>query len=125
MARRAKRRTYSKAQRRQGVMNATEKWYYEKHLAPRLASGELARVEFERVQVILVHPDKSKKRRASTYLCDFYCLRTDGETEMHEVKGFCDEADRLKIKMAAEVFPEWHWFLVQISGYKIKKVEEF
>lgn len=126
MARRStKRRLYSKAQRRQGVMNNTERWYYDKHLSPRLTAGELVRVEFERVQVVLVHPDKATKRKASTYLCDFYCLRADGETEMHETKGYCDEADRLKIKMAAELFSEWHWLLVQISNYKIKKIEEF
>jgi len=27
--------------------------------------------------------------------------------------------------MAAEMFPEWRWFLVQISGKKIRREEEF
>ena len=125
MARRSKKRTYAKAHRRQGVMNGTEQWYYSTHLEPKLSTGDYSKVEFERVKVVLVHPDSVTKRRESTYLCDFYCVAKDGTIEMHETKGFCDEADRLKIKFAAEMFPEWRWFLIQISGKKIKKLEEF
>lgn len=106
-------------------MNATEEWYHREHLESRIREGDLLKAEFEKVKVILVHPDKQKKRRETSYLPDFYCINAAGETEMHEVKGFCDEADRLKIKMAAEQFPEWRWYLVQISGKKIKKVDEF
>jgi len=118
-------RTYSKAVRRQGTMNQTEAWYYTTNLKPRLDTGYYTKVEFERVRVILVHPDAQTKRKESTYTCDFYCITKDGTTEMHEVKGFCDEADRLKIKMAAELFPEWQWFMVRISNKKILKMEEF
>lgn len=120
-------RTYSKAKRRQGTENATEKWYRETYLDPRLLSGDLLKVDFERVRVILVHPDPTTKpkRRESNYTCDYYCINKHGETEMHEVKGRADEADRLKIKVAAEMFPEWKWYMAHVSGRKLKKLEEF
>ena len=119
-------RTYSKAVRRQGVMNQTEKWYYDTVLKPRLASGDLLKAEFETVQLILVHPDKETGRRSSTYLPDFYCVNKDGETEIIEIKGPPpDAADRLKIKMASEQKPEWHFKMVQVGSKRIRKEESF
>ena len=125
--RRKRGRTYSKAVRRQGVMNQTEKWYKENVLDERLKSGELVKVEFERVKLILVHPDPGTKRRESSYLVDFNCVNSSGEFEMHEVKGYADEADRLKIKVAAELFPEWHWTMVHVDRRKgcVTKREDF
>lgn len=121
-------RTYSKAVRRQGTMNATEAWYKSEVLDRRVKSGDLVKVVFEGWQVILVHPDPTTKpkRKASTYLPDFYCVRDDGGIEFHEVKGPPpDEADRLKIKMSAEMYPEFRWRMVQIGNKKIRKEEEF
>lgn len=108
-------------------MNATEAWYKTTVLDKRLKSGDLVKVEFERVRVILVHPDPTTKpkRKENTYTPDFYCINKKCETEIIEIKGFEDEADRLKIKMAAELFPEWHWKMVRISRGNILKEEEF
>jgi len=103
-------------------MNATEQWYKENHL--RIVDG-YDRVDYESVKFTLYHGDKEKKSRDATYLPDFWCVHRTGEIHIHEVKGFCDEADRLKVKLAAEKFPELRWFLVQISGFRIKKIEEF
>jgi len=106
-------------------MNSTEQWYYDNHLKPKLASGFYFSVDFEAVRIILVHSDPSTKRRETTYTPDFYCICNNGDTEVIEVKGLCDEADRLKIKMSAERRPEWRWKMVHISRYKITKEEEF
>lgn len=106
-------------------MNGTEEWYYNTYLLPRLSSGKLIKVLFERFQVVLTHPDSEHKKRASTYLPDFYCLRSDGEVEIHEVKGFSDEADLLKFKHASELFNEFHWFMIHITKNVIKKIDEY
>ena len=39
------------------------------------------------------------------YTPDFLVMLADGELEIHEVKGFWKEAAKVKIKMAAELFP--------------------
>lgn len=39
------------------------------------------------------------------YAPDFMVLRPDGEFEMHEVKGFWEDDARVKIKVAAELYP--------------------
>ena len=105
-------------------MNATEQWYYENHLL-----GKYSKVMYERVKFVLYPSNPETKSREATYLPDFWCLDDNGEIHIHETKGFCDEADRLKVKMAASLFPEVRWFLVQV-GYKkkqflITKTEEF
>lgn len=112
-----KKRTYSLVRHKPGEMNATELRYFNDYLKPKLLSGFYLKSRFEPLTLILVHPDKQTGRRSSTYTPDFYLIRSDGITEVHEVKGYCDEADKLKLKLAAELFPEWMWFM----AYSTKK----
>jgi hypothetical protein len=44
------------------------------------------------------------------YTPDFYIMRTDGNIEIHETKGFWEDDARVKIKATAEQFPEF-WFV--------------
>ena len=39
------------------------------------------------------------------YTPDFIVMRCDGEMQAHEVKGFWEDDARVKIKVAAELFP--------------------
>lgn len=106
-------------------MNSTEEIYFIEILKPKLETGEYYKILFESLRFILVHSDKDTKRKESTYTPDFYCLRSDGGIEIHEVKGLCDEADRLKIKMSSEIFPEFKWFMAHSQKNKQFKIEEF
>ena len=104
-------------QKKRGEMNSTERWYYENHLLPKVASGEVERIEYEAIRFEL--------GKGSTYLPDFYVFFTDGHAELHETKGFWREDDRVKIKVAATRYSEFRWIGITISGKKIKKLEEF
>jgi hypothetical protein len=39
------------------------------------------------------------------YTCDFAVMSADGTLEMHEVKGFWQDDARVKIKVAASMYP--------------------
>lgn len=95
-------------------MNSYEEKFYNEILKPKLDNKEYTQVKFERVRIILVQPDSETKKRESTYTPDFYCIGSDGSTTVYEIKGLQDEADRLKIKLAAEMFPEWTWIMCHI-----------
>lgn len=95
-------------------MNKTEEWYYKNVL---LLRDGVQRIEYEGIRFQLAN--------GSTYTPDFYVLLSDGTVEIHETKGFWREDDRVKIKVAAHRWWEYRWFGVTISGFKIKKVEEF
>ena len=41
----------------------------------------------------------------TTYSPDFLVIGNDGSVELHEVKGFWEDDARVKIKVAAEMFP--------------------
>lgn len=106
-------------------MNRTEEIYFQDYLKPRLTSEELVKISFESLRFIYVHSDKETKRKESTYTPDFYCMRQDGGIEIHEVKGLEDEADRIKIKICSELFPEFRWYMAHSGRNRTFKVEEF
>jgi hypothetical protein len=48
----------------------------------------------------------------TTYTPDFEVVRTDGSIEFHEVKGgFTREDSWIKLKVAAELYPEFKFYL--------------
>jgi hypothetical protein len=106
-------------------MNTTEEMYFLNYLKPRLDEGDLSKVFFEKLRFIYVHSDKDTKRKEATYTPDFYCLCSDGTIEIHEVKGMEDEADRLKIKVCSELFPEFKWVMAHSGRNKTFTMEEF
>lgn len=97
-----------------GEMNKTEA-AYDAHLWLRRQAGEVAWHKFEGVKLRLA--DK-------TFLTvDFAVMTADGSLEMHEVKGFWEDDARVKMKVAASIYP-FRFIAVQKTkaGWK---VEEF
>lgn len=79
-----------------GKMNNTEK-AYDRHLALRLQAGEIIWYCFEGIKFRLA--DKT------FYTPDFPVLTASGLMEIHEVKGYWTDDARVKIKVAAEMYP--------------------
>lgn len=79
-----------------GQMNQTEA-RYASILEQRRITGEVAWYRFEGVKLRLA--DKT------FYTPDFAVMLTDGQMEMHEVKGFWQDDARVKIKVAADTYP--------------------
>ncbi len=79
-----------------GAMNKTEAAYAQ-HLEGLKAAGEVAWYAFEGMTFKLA--DRTR------YTPDFAVMRSDGLMELHEVKGFWRDDARVKIKVAAEMFP--------------------
>ncbi|WP_439449788.1 hypothetical protein [Stenotrophomonas sp. ATs4] len=79
-----------------GEMNKTEE-AYAAHLALQLAAGEIAWFRFESVKLKLAE---------KTHLTiDFFVMTAAGDLEAHEVKGFWEEDARVKVKVAAAMYP--------------------
>ncbi|GHH52452.1 hypothetical protein [[Pseudomonas] boreopolis] len=79
-----------------GEMNKTEAAYCA-HLEQLQREGEIAWFRFEAVKLRLAK---------NTHLTvDFFVMRADGELEAHEVKGHWEEDARVKIKVAAAMYP--------------------
>ena len=79
-----------------GVMNQTEE-AYAAHLALQLAAGEIAWFRFESVKLKLAE---------KTHLTvDFFVMTAAGDLEAHEVKGYWEEDARIKVKVAAAMYP--------------------
>jgi hypothetical protein len=79
-----------------GQMNKTE-LAYEAHLFARKAAGEIAWYKFEGVKLRLADN--------TFYSPDFAVMLASGEMQIHEVKGFWQDDARVKIKVAAELYP--------------------
>lgn len=79
-----------------GEMNKTEE-AYAAHLALQMAAGQIAWFRFESVKLKLAE---------KTHLTiDFFVMTAAGDLEAHEVKGFWEEDARVKVKVAAEMYP--------------------
>lgn len=79
-----------------GQQNKTE-LSYEQHLELRKHRGEVAWFKFEGVKLRLADN--------TFYTCDYFVMLTSGELEAHEVKGFWTDDARVKIKVAADLYP--------------------
>lgn len=79
-----------------GEMNKTEE-AYAAHLSLQLAAGEIAWFRLESVKLKLAE---------KTHLTiDFFVMTAAGDLEAHEVKGFWEEDVRVKVKVAAQMYP--------------------
>lgn len=87
---------YAKGRLKAGEMNATEQAYHQ-HLAQRLHAGEIVWFKFEGMTFKLADDTR--------YTPDFAVMLADGQIEIHEVKGFWTDDARVKIKVAAALFP--------------------
>ena len=81
---------------KQGEMNNTEA-AYAAHLAERQALGGIAWFKFEGL--------KFRLGDSTFYTPDFAVMLSGGELEAHEVKGFWADDARVKIKVAAGMYP--------------------
>ena len=94
-----------------GKMNPSEE-AYSHQLEARKAAGEIIRWAFEPVKFVLAE--------RTTYTPDFMVV-TANQIEFHEFKGFWRDDARVKIKVAAALFPEFLFVAVQ----KVKKQYEY
>jgi hypothetical protein len=99
-------------------MKKSEAWY-EGWL--RADSGNVT-VRFE--------PVKLRLAAATFYTPDFMVTRDDGEIVFHEVKGGWWEDDaRVKIKVAAEMYPEFRFIAAVVKKrggkYELEREEAF
>jgi len=81
-----------------GQMNGMEK-RYAIYLDIQKACGEVLRWRFE--------PLKLKLAPATFWTPDFELVMPDGKIELHETKGHWEDDARVKIKIAAQMFPEF------------------
>lgn len=89
--------------KQRGTMNKTEaEW--AALLTARKQAGDVLWFAYEAVTL--------KLATGARYTPDFAVMLADGELELHEVKGFWAEAAKVRIKVAAELFPfrfvAWH-----------------
>jgi hypothetical protein len=79
-----------------GEMNKTEA-AYDAHLWQLRYAGEIVWHKFEAIKLRLAD---------NTFLTvDFSVMRADGLLEQHEVKGFWEDDARVKMKVAASLYP--------------------
>lgn len=79
-----------------GAMNKTEVGYSQ-HLELLKHVGEVLWYRFEGVKLRLADN--------TFYTPDFAVMAATGQMELHEVKGFWEDDARVKIKVAAEMYP--------------------
>lgn len=91
-----KNKSFALGRLKAGAMNQTEKAYGER-LAMLQRAGEVAWYKFEGVKLRLACN--------TFYTADFFVMLANGEMEVHEVKGFWQDDARVKIKIAAELYP--------------------
>jgi hypothetical protein len=87
---------YALGRLKTGEMNKTEADYGQR-LELLLRAGEILWYKFEAVKLRLANN--------TFYTPDFAVLNEQSEMEMHEVKGFWEDDARVKIKVAASLYP--------------------
>jgi len=89
-------RSFAAGRLKTGQMNKTEAAYAE-YLKQLQAVGGILWHKFEGVKLRLADN--------TFYTPDFAVMQADGQLEMHEVKGFWQDDARVKIKVAADMYP--------------------
>ena len=92
-----------------GEMNTLEA-AYAAHLEGLRLAGDVAWYAFEGV--------KFRLAAGTFYTPDFLVMRSDGLLEVHEVKGHWEDDARVKVKVAARLFPVFSFFGVTREGRK-------
>jgi hypothetical protein len=87
---------YALGRLKSGEMNKTEA-AYDAYLKTLLMAGELLWYKFEGMKFRLADN--------TFYTPDFALMRQDGQMEIHETKGFWTDDARVKIKVAADMYP--------------------
>lgn len=87
---------YALGRLKQGERNKTEA-AYEQYLEEMKFAGLILWHRFEGIKLRLADN--------TFYTPDFAVMRADGTIEIHEVKGFWQDDARVKIKVAADIYP--------------------
>ena len=108
-----------------GVMNRTEAKFAERLLSLKL-SGKILGYHYEALKICVV-PGIPGVRQAVHYTPDFLVQRDDCELELIDVKGSAgwEDTARVKIKTAADRFPEFHWVGYTLTKGGVWEREEF
>jgi hypothetical protein len=91
-----KMKIYALGRLKTGEMNKSES-AYDAHLKLRMIAGEIQWRAFEGMKFRLADN--------TFYTPDFVVLLENGELQAHEVKGFWQDDARVKIKVAASMYP--------------------
>lgn len=78
-------------------------------LGPRRRHGEILRYRYGGIRLLITVCDVDGKRSPTFYTPDWFVLFPDGAVELWEVKGFWHRDARLKVKLAAEAWPEFRF----------------
>ena len=101
-------------------MNSLEQKYAD-HLEIDKRKGIIELYRYEKITLRLAD--------RTTYTPDFQVMFPDGKIQFHEVKGFMRDDANVKLKVAAEQFPEFQFTLVKWDKKKqyfyFKKVGEW
>lgn len=92
----AQRRMLALGRLKAGQQNKTEA-AYEQHLEALKRAGDVLWFKFEGVKLRLADN--------TFYTPDYAVMKSNGQMEMHEVKGFWQDDARAKIKIAADLYP--------------------
>lgn len=87
-----------------GTMNKTEA-AYDAHLAGLQMTGQILWRKFEGIKLRLADN--------TFYTPDFFVMDADRGLVVHEVKGFMTDDALVKIKVAAELYPIFRFFLAR------------
>ena len=87
---------YALGRLKSGEMNGTEA-AYDLHLDEQQRAGLILWRKFEGLKLRLAD--------STFYTPDFAVLAEDGVLECHEVKGFWEDDARVKVKVAASLYP--------------------
>jgi hypothetical protein len=104
-----------------GTMNCLEK-SYSKYLDARMERGEIIDWKFNSLKLRLAD---------RTYLTvDFWVMLEDGTLEAHETKGFMEADAAVKLKVAAEQYWWFRFYLVKAiakkrgGGFDIRRISQ-
>lgn len=91
-------------------MNNLERSYGSEILSVRMMAGEVASYYFDAFKLRIAE--------GTFYTPDYVVILADGTVEFHETKGHWEEDARVKIKVAASIYPEFKFIAVT----RVKKV---
>jgi hypothetical protein len=95
---------------KRGAMNKTEARYASEVLDVDKGLGKVAQYWYESIKLRLAD--------GAWFTVDFFVMLADGRLEAHEIKGFWREAAKVRIKVAAELYP-----FKFVAAQRVKKKE--
>lgn len=108
-------RPYRRAPKTAGRVNKTEARYAER-LAQLQAAGEITAYRYEAIKLRLAD---------NTFYTPDFLVTCHEHIELHEVKGHWEDDARVKIKVAAEQFPQFRFIAVTEGKGGTWNIEEF